>query len=380
MKVALYNVTTGWKRGGIETFNMEMGRALSQLGHDVMIVTGSTEAGETLAHEALSICARPFKRREAFPDFRRIHRTGGSALRKYLERRSFAANALSAVIDSQPDLVVISKPYDFGFMEKLKRRSPSTVVVFCSGGKDFFVTDRFQKKVVDVWVACSQFNAEQIQARYGVTPAIIPYGVDLEIFQPGEKDKEFRGRHGIGDEDFLLVAVGRLVGWKGFQVVVGALKDLPYAHLVIVGGGGYRSTLEEQAATVGAGSRVHFIGDVRHHGTPYFFRQADLYVHPSIGQEAFGISLLEAMACGVPVLGSDRGAIPTVLHGAGLIAKARDSGDWAAKIASLRDDHRRRAAMADAGLAMVRGSYSWQAGAERLVELVGARRGRAASE
>ncbi|MGA8262213.1 MAG: glycosyltransferase family 4 protein [Arenicellales bacterium] len=369
MRVVLYNVTTGWKRGGIETFNMEMGRALSRLGHDVVIVTGSTGVEERPMQEAPSICARPFKRREAFPDFRRIHPAGGSALRKYLERRSFAANALSAVIDYQPDVVVISKPYDFGFMEKLKRRSPSTVVVFCSGGKDFFVTDLFHRKAVDVWVACSQYNAEQIRSRYGVTPTIIPYGVDLEIFKPGEKDKEFRARHGIGQEDFLLVAVGRLVGWKGFQVVVEALEDLPYGHLVIVGGGGYRGTLEEQAATLGVGSRVHFMGDVQHESTPYFYRQADVYVHPSIGQEAFGISLLEAMACGIPVLGSDRGAIPSVLDGAGLIAKARDPGDWAAKIASLRDDPGRLAAMADSGLARVKGSYSWQAGAERLVEL-----------
>lgn len=374
MRIVLYNVTTGIKSGGIETYNWEVGRALLRMGHDVTLVTGH---GDRCKFDDVPVVKVPFAGRQEFYDLRWFNRKLGSTLRKYLERRSFAKNARAATAELQPDCIVVFKPYDFGFMRWMKRRFPELVVVFRSGGKDFFYTDRFNKELVDVWISCSTYNQKQIESRYGKSVTVIPHGVETGVFRPEEKDAGFRSRCGVSDTSFLIISIGRLVKWKGVQTVVKAISYMENVEMLVIGAGGYRTELERLCLECNVEKQVHFIGEVENYEIAYYLQQSDAYVHPALGEEAFGITLLEAMACGIPVIASNKGAIPDVVGSeAGIVVEARDVGAWQGAIQYLRDNDVPRRAMGMSGWDRVVNNYSWDRSAAALVEAVDRFKGR----
>lgn len=368
MRVVLYNVTTGFKSGGIETYNWEIARALSKKGHDVTLVTG---CGDRRKFDDISIVKVPFTARQEFWNLGWINRKFGASLRKYLERRSFAKNARTILQDLEPDCVIVFKPYDFGFMRALKRHRPGVIVVFRSGGKDFFYTDFFNRSLVDVWISCSTYNQRQIEKRYKRAVQVIPHGVATDVFKPAERDNGFRKWIGVSESSFVAIGIGRLVKWKGFQTAIEAIAEMENVELVLIGSGGYEGALKEMCFDLGVADRVHFVGEVDNYSIPYYLQQADVYLHPSIGEEAFGITLLEAMACGLPVLASDRGAIPEVVGtDTGKILSAVEVEQWVTAIRLLKEnDHLRRKMGMNAHHRIVR-NYSWDKCASRLMDAV----------
>lgn len=368
VRIVLYNVTSGFKSGGIETYTWEVSRALIRQGHEAILVTGD---GPWRMFDDVPVVSVPFTDRGDFRYLKWVSKKTRSMLGKYLERRSFARNALKYVADLRPDCVVIFKPYDFGFMKDVKRLVPGVIIAFRSGGKDFFLTDRLNKHVVDVWISCSTYNQKHIQKRYRTDVTVIPHGVATDVFKTGERDPEFRRRLGISEDSFILVCVGRLVKWKGYQTVVKAISNVESVELLVIGSGGYKASLEDLSAECGVAKRVHFVGEVKNYDIPYYLGHSDVYVHPAHGEEAFGITLLEAMACGLPVIASDKGAIPEVLGGkGGLVIPAADTNAWAGAIRDLMADDVRRRALAEAGYDRVVKRFSWDKCASELVDAI----------
>jgi glycosyltransferase involved in cell wall biosynthesis len=149
---------------------------------------------------------------------------------------------------------------------------------------------------------------------FGVSPwrtRVIPPGVDLDRFQPGDRATA-RERLGLPLDRRVLVTVRRLVPRMGIDVLLDALRDID-ALLVVVGSGPSRSTLEAHAAKLGIRDRVVFAGDVEDDALPDYYRAADVAVLPSIALEGFGLAALEALACGTPVVGTDAGGLPELL-------------------------------------------------------------------
>ncbi len=148
--------------------------------------------------------------------------------------------------------------------------------------------------------------------------AVIPqFGVDVDIFTPrtGEYDAA---------RDFVIGYAGRLVPEKGVDVLLEAVAgmDGPW-RLIVMGAGSAREQLEALARRREVADRVSFEEFVPSLCMPDFYRGLDAFVLPSRSQsnwiEQFGRVLIEAMACGVPVIGSDCGEIPNVIGDAGLI-------------------------------------------------------------
>lgn len=149
-------------------------------------------------------------------------------------------------------------------------------------------------------------------------------GVSLERFRPDPGARRDRRRAlRLGEEALLLGFVGRLVPEKGADLLVRALPALPATHLVLVGDGPARPGLLRLATALGVGERVHAPGRVPSLGVPRWTAAFDVLALPSRTTtgwtEQFGRAVVEAMACEVPVVVSDAGALPKVVGEAGRV-------------------------------------------------------------
>lgn len=187
-------------------------------------------------------------------------------------------------------------------------------------------------------VVCNQ-EAAQIIRRHGYTGplAVLPqFGVDPELFSPAEGERRVT-------DTFLIGYVGRLVPEKGLLDLVEALAGLPqHVRLRLIGDGAFRSQIEQRVRLLGLHERVEFCPGVASTAVPAILRQLDALVLPSHTmpnwKEQFGRILIEAMSCGVPVVGSSSGEIPHVIGDAGLVFPERDIAGLRAALARLLDD------------------------------------------
>ncbi len=144
---------------------------------------------------------------------------------------------------------------------------------------------------------------------------VVPQGVDPERFQPGPPDPSWRARLSSAPDEPIIGVVGRIDPEKGIRTVLQAMTMLDgparRSHLAVVGAparddGSYQSELTTEAANV-LGDRCRFVGPVDE--VPAVLRSVDVLVNASTA-EPFGLSVLEAQACGVPVIGTASGGIP----------------------------------------------------------------------
>ncbi len=171
---------------------------------------------------------------------------------------------------------------------------------------------------VDYGIAGTQEAVEVWRAKgYPGPLALIPqFGVDAEIFSPAGGPRE---------RDHLAIGyAGRMVEEKGIDTLIRAVAGLPGEWtLSLLGQGPRRDTLRELAEQLKIGERVRFESPIPSTEIPAYYHRLDALVLPSRTRpnwkEQFGRVMIEAMACGVPVIGSDSGAIPGVIGEAGLI-------------------------------------------------------------
>ncbi|HWR89589.1 MAG TPA: glycosyltransferase family 4 protein [Dissulfurispiraceae bacterium] len=321
MRIALYNLTTTTKSGGIETFNWELGKALAARGHRVDLF-GGIGAKARPGQDGLSVRLYPFLARERIPNL-------GTRFRKFAERLSFALFAVRDLAGGRYDFIYVSKPFDIPAALFSSRMSHARVI-YGSGGTEFFPLYGSLVKKVDHFFACSAFNASQIEEYCGVRPRVLYNGVNTDLFRPLPPDETLRSAVGLGRDDFVLMSACRLVGWKGIQFALKALQKILRKGLavqyVIIGDGEYRGDLEALSVRLGIAERVRFTGSVDNGLLPNYYSLAGAAVFPSIANETFGISIAEAMACGIPVLSTTVGGIPEVVGNAGILLPPADEG------------------------------------------------------
>ncbi len=225
------------------------------------------------------------------------------------------------------------------------------------------------------WLASGETVAQTQRERCwsGKPHRVMPLGVDVELFRPdADRGRATRARLGWNDEEPPVVGfLGRFIEAKGLELLMRLLDETasPWRAL-FVGGGPGEAALRAWASR--HGDRVRIAGGVPHDRVPEYLDAMDLLLAPSQTtarwREQFGRMLIEAFACGVPVLASDSGEIPYVVGDAGVIVGERDELGWRRALADLLDSPARRAELAARGRDRAHALYSWPVVARRHLE------------
>ena len=140
-------------------------------------------------------------------------------------------------------------------------------------------------------------------SRYREKTVVVPYGIDTRPFVNPDPAEVQKLRALFGPR--LILAVGRLIYYKGFDVLIKAMTDVD-ATALVVGSGPLRKELEELARRHGLTNRIRFLGDIHNDRLASYYAAADVFVLPSVARsEAFGIVQIEAMAAGLPVVNTE---------------------------------------------------------------------------
>jgi glycosyltransferase involved in cell wall biosynthesis len=207
---------------------------------------------------------------------------------------------------------------------------------------------------------------------HGAPGVVIPNGLDPAEYARLPAKGSFRERHPeIGNRQILLF-LGRINFKKGLDILTAAVGRLKRddVHLVIAGpDGGYLAETRRFVAEAGIGERTSFVGMLQGDDKLAAFADATLFLLPSYS-ENFGIAVVEAMACGLPVLISDRVNIwrEVVADGAGMAAPP-EAGAVAERLAEMLAEPGNLVRMGQAGRAAVARRYDWTAIAQRLEQV-----------
>lgn len=176
--------------------------------------------------------------------------------------------------------------------------------------------------------------------------------------------------------EFLVGFAGRITAAKGWRVLLAALTELPEQFKCLMAGtGDEEAELRLWCQVPAIQSRVNYFGVLEKDRLWSFYRTLDAFVLPSLTTpnwtEQFGYVLAEAMACGVPIIGSSSGAIPEVIADCGIVVEENNPSALAQAIQALAGDPERRASYARAGLERFEREYSCHAYATKLAAALG---------
>ncbi len=334
--------------GGVERVLGEVAMRLGARGHDVTVIC----SGEANGRDVPGI------------DVRRIRRTG-VVMRAPIA--PFAAN-----IAPGSDIIHVPATYPFTTPTVLRRAQKLGTPAVLDFHFEPDPGSRFGRLaaaayravgppaygLADAVLIRSKAYADRSPSLYAVPPGrrhIIPNGIDPDVFKP----------NGGAADDAPILFVGRLVPYKGIDILLTALALLPHAPpLVVVGDGPLRAHLESMARHLGV--KAQFLGGVHDRDLPRLYQTARLTVLPSVTrQECFGISLLESMACGTPVVASDLPGVADVAAIGGLTAPPGDAQALARVLAIALHPGALPRGQALAG--PVHANYSWDVVTDHLV-------------
>lgn len=270
--------------------------------------------------------------------------------------------------ESGADLMHFHMPNPFGELMFLSSRAePPMVATYHAdivGRKallPFFAPfqQRFLKKAQSIIVSSPRLrDSAPSLIEHRDKCVVIPFGVE-----PGE----WAERPAAADElrekypGSLLMFLGRLAYYKGIEILIRAMRSVE-ATCLVAGDGPLRDEMKKRIAGLGLGHKIVFVGEIPDRERSAYLHAADVFLLPSTSRaEAFGISMLEAMACGTPAISTELGTGTSWLNKnleTGLVVEPNDPGALAGAIEALLRDDPRRQAMGHAAAERVRTHFT----------------------
>ncbi len=262
----------------------------------------------------------------------------------------------------------------YGTLSRLARYRPTLLSVWGSDVLVFPTQARWKRRLVRRNLLAADYLASTSHAMRRVVEQLVgaprpvgvtPFGVDCQQFQPARQQS---GR------PITLGTVKALEPTAGLDTLIQAFAILSHWHpdehlqLLIVGDGPERKRLERLTRSLGREASVTFVGAVPHHTVPLWVAKMDIFTTLS-NSEGFGVGVLEASACGIPVVVSQVDGLSEVArHGeTGLVVPPRDPEAAARALDSLLYDPLMRARMGAAGRAFVLENYQWSKTVDAMV-------------
>ncbi|KRE53004.1 D-inositol-3-phosphate glycosyltransferase [Phycicoccus sp. Soil748] len=249
-------------------------------------------------------------------------------------------------------------------------------------------------EAADRLIANTSGERSELIELYAAEPekvVVVPPGVDLTLFSPGDQ-RQARAQVGLPLDAKVLLFVGRIQPLKAPEVLVQAAAELLARHphwrgeLVVAVLGGpsgsglaHPQSLQELATGLGVQGQVRFVPPVPRTELAQWYRAADLVAVPSYS-ESFGLVAVEAQACGTPVVAARVGGLPSAVGEAGVLVDGHDIPVWADALEGLLVDPETRKALSHKAVEHA-ALFGWDRTAERLYEVyVEAKRARARSQ
>ncbi|BCL16829.1 glycosyltransferase [Micromonospora sagamiensis] len=379
-------VLGGEDAGGQNTHVAELAAALAAAGHDVRVYTRRDSVALPVSvrtadgYEVVHVPAGPpepvgkdtlLPYMEPFATWL-AQQWGSGEWTPEVAHAHFWMSGLAALNAGRRTGIPVVQTYHA--LGTVKRRHQGIQDTSPAGRVDY---ERILGVAVDRVVAQSRDEVRELVAM-GVPRSrmtVVPSGVNLRAFTPvGPVAERVDGLARV-------LTVGRLVERKGFGEVIRAMRAVPDAECVVVGGPPAGAIDDDPqarrlwalAAACGVGDRVRLVGAVPREEMGRWYRSADVLV-AAPWYEPFGLTPLEGMACGVPVVGTAVGGIvDTVVDGlTGDLVPPRDPVALGDAVRRLLADRERRFAYATAALDRARHRYSWSRTAARLAEVYAA--------
>jgi len=356
--------------GGVEEVTRQLARALVRRGDQPRVITNEWPAGVRRAEVAEGIEVR----RLPFP------LPQGSAvglLHFGLAAPSAAGSFVREIRRAAPDVVHVMGAGPPAVYAAVLRKLVRAPMVFTAHGElTYDAHEAFRRSATlryglrsmlthaSVVTACSRAVLGDLEhfSHFPGAREVIPNGVDPDEFSNGTPP-DSAGRY--------ILAVGRLVPQKGFDILLRAFTEdsLAGLSLVIAGEGPDRVELEAKARGLGLAERVEFLGAVERARLPSLLAGARAFAFPSRG-EAFGLALLEAMAAGVPAVAAAAGGIPELAVDGqnALLVEPENAPQLARALARLDADRELRERLAAGGRATA-DQLRWDGVCQRYVDL-----------
>ncbi|MFC2021448.1 glycosyltransferase [Chloroflexota bacterium] len=247
-----------------------------------------------------------------------------------------------------------------------------------------FFQKRWQKRIFDViWgqrilrnaaklLAVTSIEAEQYR-NIGIGEdkiEVIPNGLELSEFDNLPGRGEFRRKYGLNDAQKVVLYLGRIHRTKGLDLLVRAFAEISKlsnnVKLVIIGpDDGYLPSLKKLVADLGIGSEVLLTGHLYGEDKVEAYVDADVFVLSSV-YEIFGITILEALACGTPVIVTDRCGIADVVNGQAGLVVSYDKDHLRDALRHMLNDDKMRQQLGERGKLLVREQFNWTKIAEQM--------------
>lgn len=354
--------------GGIAAHVLGLSRALAGLGCEVSVVAPSTQKRSESTHDSLGVPVIW------------VPQTAG---RKNPAIFEFAIRASTHILQEGKKFDVVHW-HDLWADPCIARCVRAPVRIFTNHSSGFVtrVQSPRWRTLFRLWhprpsaiIAPSQELADLSKETFHGVPAhFLSNGVDTERFIPHPKNVELLRKLGISERAFVILVPRRLQNKNGVENAIRALPELkraiPDLACVLAGSGEMRSSLERLACELGVSGLTHFVGPLPNSEMLNFYSSSDLVLVPSF-IEATSIAILEAMACGKPVVASRVGGIPhLVAHDqTGFLVPPGDHRAIAAAVRHVYDHPPLMRAMGKRARCRTVEQFSWPSIAEKVVDL-----------